>query len=117
MTSLANTPLAAHLLQPAPTATPQSYLDFDFPLPTQRYVGLLACQRKLRLLARAVGWPGAERVSVGVLGDPLLTSVVSEVVKCTKRAAVPAAVGDKKKGKRVVEEVGDEWEVELIDTG
>lgn len=77
------------------TATPPSYLSYSFPLPERRYVGLLACQR-----------------------DPLLESLDAEVIRCDKVLRAPVApAGKGKKAKAPVEELADEWEVELDDTG
>lgn len=118
MTTLSSAPIAPHLLATAPTKTPQSYLEYDFPLPTQRYVGLLACQRELVMSLR--NSVVILILEIGGLGDPLLTSLVTEVVKCTKREPSAAPAAGKKKGKgsaAVTEEVKDEYEVELIDTG
>jgi hypothetical protein len=77
------------------TATPASYLTYSFPLPARRYVGILACQR-----------------------DPLLSTLDAEVTRCDKVVRAPAAApGKGKKAKVAIEEVLDEWEVELDDTG
>ncbi|KAL8279570.1 hypothetical protein RQP46_008132 [Phenoliferia psychrophenolica] len=74
-----------------------SYLTYSFPLPTRRYVGVLACQR-----------------------DPLLTQLDAEVIRCDKVVRAPAAAaaagGKGKKTKAPVEELPEEWEIELDDT-
>jgi len=44
-------PTPPHLLQAPPTTTPATYLDSKIELPTRRYVGMLACQRRLSPLA------------------------------------------------------------------
>ncbi|KAK4699223.1 misacylated tRNA(Ala) deacylase, partial [Phenoliferia sp. Uapishka_3] len=87
---LAHPPTPAHQL----TATPSSYLTYDFPLPAKKYVGILAAQR-----------------------DPLLTTLDAEVLRCDRVVRAPiAAAGKGKKAKAPLEEVPDEWEIELDDS-
>ncbi|KAM0791549.1 hypothetical protein ACM66B_005997 [Microbotryomycetes sp. NB124-2] len=93
-----------HLLPSKATGTPSDYLVHDFELPEQRYVGLLACQR-----------------------DPLLTELVTKVVRCAKRQAAPASTAASKQSKGKNKSSGaatptsqqgpvEEWEIELEDT-
>lgn len=86
-------PLSFLLRSSMPTATPASYLRHAFTIPRKAFVGLLACQR-----------------------DPLLSSLTTEVTRCDKRPPAPVVKGKKGKG-AAVNEVPDEWEVELLDTG
>lgn len=76
--------------------TPADYAKFNFLLPNERYVGLLACQR-----------------------DPNLRKLETLVTACSERIDVPAPRNNgKEKGKQKKAMLQEEklWEVELLDT-
>ncbi|KAK4051713.1 hypothetical protein OIO90_004663 [Microbotryomycetes sp. JL221] len=98
---LSSQSVAPHLLPSKASATPPTYLQHDFKLPRRRYVGMLACQR-----------------------DPLLTELVTTVIRCDQRqdATSTTTTSNKNKKSKGTDTpaqhegpLGD-WEIELEDT-